>query len=108
MIGRLIIILVALLAAMTATATTIAGRVLDENQKCLAYANVVLLNRVDSTFIQGTVTDDNGIFTITIDSDGGILKISSVGYAARYIDARPGNVGDIVIVNMPLSSVTVP
>ena len=97
MIERWIIILIALLVEMTATATTITGRILDENQKHLAYANVVLLNRADSAFIQGTVTDENGIFTITTDGDGGILKISSVGYVARFIDARPGNVGDIVM-----------
>ena len=97
MIEKLIIILVALLVELTATATTFTGRVLDENQKHLAYANVVLLNRADSTFIQGTVTDDNGLFAIITDHDDGILKISSVGYAARFIDARPGNVGDITM-----------
>lgn len=97
MIERLIIILFALLVELIASATTITGRLLDEKQMPLTYANVVLLNHADSTFIQGTVSDDNGRFTITTDCCGGILKISSVGYITMLIDAQPGNVGDIVM-----------
>lgn len=97
MIEKLIIILVALLAELTVSATTITGRVLDEKHVQLAYANVVLLNRIDSTFVQGTVTGDDGRFTFNIDCLDGIMRITSVGYKTRLIDVISENTGDIVM-----------
>ena len=61
----------------------------------MQFANVVLLNRTDSVFIVGAVTKDDGTFTIETDKQDGILKVTSVGYTIKYIDARQGNVGDI-------------
>ena len=43
----------------------------------------------------GTVTKDDGTFTIETDRNDELLKVSSVGYQTQYIQARQGNVGDI-------------
>ena len=97
MIERTIIIIVELIAALTAVAGTVTGRVLDENQVPMPYVNVLLLNSADSSFVQGTVTDEDGAFSIAGEVETGILKISSVGYKTLCIDVTPGNVGTIVM-----------
>ena len=71
------------------------GRVIDELSQPMPFVNVVLLNCVDSAFIQGAVTKDDGTFTIETDRNDGLLKVSSVGYQTKYIQAKQGNVGDI-------------
>jgi hypothetical protein len=74
----------------------ITGRVIDEQSQPMSFANVVLVNRSDSAFIVGAVTKDDGTFSISTDNkQDGLLKVTSVGYIIRYIDARQGNVGDI-------------
>ena len=83
------------LVAMAGQAQEITGRVIDEQSLPIAFVNVVLLNRTDSVFIVGAVTKDDGTFTIETDKQDGILKVTSVGYIVKYIDARQGNVGDI-------------
>ncbi len=98
MIERTIIFIVELfIAALTAVAGTITGRVLDENHVPMPYVNVLLLNSADSTFIQGSVTGEDGAFSIAGELESGILKISSVGYKTLCIDVTPGNVGSIVM-----------
>ena len=98
MIEKLIITLIALLMSIaTAIAATFTGRILDEKQAPFPYVNVVLLDGADSTFVQGTVTGDDGTFSITGALETGILKISSVGYKTRFIDVTPGNVGTITM-----------
>ena len=97
-------IITALLAliAMAGQGQEITGRVIDEQSQPMPFANVVLVNRTDSAFIVGAVTKDDGTFSISTDKqdDGeyqssGLLKVSSIGYITRFIDAQQGSVGDI-------------
>ena len=92
---RLILFSMMCLVAIASTAQSISGRVTDEQTQPMPFANVVFLNRSDSAFIAGAVTKDDGTFTIETDRNNGLLKVSSIGYIIRYIDARQGNVGDI-------------
>ena len=85
------------LVAIASIAQGISGRVTDEQTQPMPFANVVFLNRSDSAFIAGAVTKDDGTFTIETDRNNGLLKVSSIGYIIRYIDARQGNVGDILM-----------
>ena len=94
---RLILLSVMCLVAIASNAQGISGRVIDEQSQPMAFANVVLLNRTDSVFIVGAVTKDDGTFSIETEKQDGLLKVTSVGYIIRYIDARQGNVGDIVM-----------
>ena len=75
----------------------IIGCIIDEQSKPMPFANVVLINRADSAFVSGAVTKDDGTFIINTDKQDGLLKVSSVGYVIRYVDAKQGNVGDIVM-----------
>jgi len=92
---RLVLLSVMCLVGIASTAQGISGRVIDEQSQPMAFVNVVLLNRTDSVFIVGAVTKDDGTFTIETDKQDGLLKVSSVGYIIRYINAQQGNVGDI-------------
>ena len=49
-------------AATFAIAQNITGHIIDEQSQPMPFANVVLVNRVDSTFIAGAVTKDDGTF----------------------------------------------
>lgn len=92
---RLILFSMMCLVVIASTAQSISGRVIDEQVQPMPFANVVLVNRADSAFITGAVTKDDGTFSINTDKQDGLLKVSSIGYITKYIDARQGNVGDI-------------
>lgn len=92
---RLILFSMMCLVAIVSAAQDISGRVIDEQAKPMPFANVVLVSRADSTFIAGTMTNDDGTFSISTDIQDGLLKVTSVGYTTKYLDARTGNVGDI-------------
>lgn len=92
---RLILFSMMCLVAIVSAAQDISGRVIDEQAKPMPFANVVLVSRADSAFIAGTMTKDDGTFSIGTDIQDGLLKVTSVGYTTKYLDARTGNVGDI-------------
>ena len=94
---RFLFLLAMLSAATFAIAQNITGRIIDEQSQPMPFANVVLVNCTDSTYIAGAVTKDDGTFSISTDKQDGLLKVSSVGYILMYIDARQGNVGDILM-----------
>ncbi len=63
------------------------GRVLDEKGEPMPYVNVVLLSLPDSAFVQGAMTDEQGVFNIVTDISDGLFKVTSVGYQTLYINA---------------------
>ena len=97
MIERTIIIIVELIAALTAVAGTVTGRVLDESQMPMPFANVMLVNRADSAFVQGTTTGEDGRFALMTDCNDCLLKITSVGYVTRFLESQGNSIGDIVM-----------
>ncbi len=89
--------MMALLVVMTVTAQTFTGRVLDETQAAIPFANVVLLNASDSAFVAGTTTSDDGTFNITGNASKPIIKISCLGYKTRVMEATASNMGIIAL-----------
>lgn len=61
------------------------GKVVDSSNESMPYATVVLLTN-DSTFVQGTVSDMDGLFEIPTNVTQGILRISSIGYETAYLN----------------------
>ena len=90
-------LMMAMLAVMTVTAATFTGRVIDETQAPVPFANVVLLNASDSAFVAGTMTDDKGLFALTGDAMKPIIKISYLGYKTRVMDATTHDMGTIAL-----------
>ena len=64
------------------------GKVIDENGQPLPNVNVVLL-APDSTFVQGAVTDEQGLFKIISSENGSLLKVTSISYETRFIPLTP-------------------
>ena len=84
-------------AISLSNAQTFSGRIVDEQAEPLPFANVVLLEKADSSFIQGTVTDINGLFSIDNNRRDALLRVSCVGYVTTYKAVESGIIGDIQI-----------
>ena len=75
-------------------AQALSGKLVDEKNAPLAYANVVLL-QADSTFVNGTITDEMGDFRLMKDEKGTLVRISSIGYTTIYKKVSGGDFGTI-------------
>ena len=66
---RLAVLMAAIMMTMMSFAKTqdFGGRVLDEKGEPMPYVNVVLLSLPDSAFVQGAMTDEQGMFNIVTD-----------------------------------------
>ncbi len=89
---RITALMVAMMMTMTMAAKTQdwGGRVIDEKGEPMPYVNVVLLSLPDSAFVQGAMTDMDGVFKIVTDVNEGLFKVTSVGYQTLYINAGEG------------------
>ena len=81
------------------SAQTVSGKLIDENSQPLPYANVVLLSLPDSAFVSGTISGEDGAFTLEATSKSQILKISSIGYKTVYKPTAPANIGIVQLVS---------
>ena len=61
------------------------GKVVDENGNPVAYANVAVLSKADSTVVCGTVTAEDGSFNIVTSETDGIMMVAMLGYQTIYI-----------------------
>lgn len=79
-----------------AIAHNITGKVVDENNSPIDFVNVVLLN-ADSTYIAGTVTDENGGFLFeNPQGNPKFVRLSSIAYTTKTVDiSATGNLGAI-------------
>ena len=87
----------------------ISGRLVDEQQQPVEYANVVLLSLPDSAFVAGVVSDAQGAFQLTHSGNGSLLRISCVGFAELYRNVEAGHLGTLTLStdSRMLSEVTV-
>ncbi len=60
------------------------GRVSDASGEPVPYANVALLSKADTTIVSGTVTDEDGTFSIASEEDR-ILMVAMLGYETIYL-----------------------
>lgn len=66
---------------MQAQQHLITGAIIDKGTNEPVEASTVQLLRADSTYISGTISDENGLFSLQAPEDGSyLLKITSVGY----------------------------
>ncbi len=85
--------MVALVATMMTTMSAQAktqdwgGRVIDEKGEPMPYVNVVLLSLPDSAFVQGAMTDMDGVFKIVTDVNQGLFKVTREGECAEGVVA---------------------
>lgn len=70
----LIMLVVSMLLPMRVSAQTVKGKLVDESNHPLPYANVVLLSLPDSAFVSGTISGEDGLFKLEATSVNQIVK----------------------------------
>lgn len=83
--------------SMNLSAQTIKGKVTDENNEPLAYANV-MLQTADSTYLEGTMTDTLGLFVLNSSPEAEAIQISFIGYETYYGPAQGTDLGTIRMI----------
>lgn len=75
------------------TNVTISGIIKDKDSKAVCpFVNVVLKTEKDSTFVSGTVTNEEGRFTLSkLKSGNYFLEVSYIGYAKKKQSLYVGN-----------------
>ena len=96
----LLVVLFMVCSMGTAIAQSISGKVVDEKNQPLVGANVLLLSKADSTYLVGTTTDKDGVFTFANRSDAGFLMFSFIGY--RNVYHTLGEVENIGTIKMQI------
>lgn len=68
------------------------GKVVDENGEPVAYANVAVLSKADSTVVCGVITTEDGTFNIVTNETDGIMMVAMLGYKTVYLAPVDGAV----------------
>ncbi|MBR3075748.1 MAG: outer membrane beta-barrel protein, partial [Bacteroidales bacterium] len=68
------------------------GKVVDEKGEPVAYANVAVLSKADSTVVCGVVTQEDGTFNIVTNETDGIMMVAMLGYKTVYLALVDGAV----------------
>ena len=82
--------------SINVSAQSIKGKVVDENNEPLAYANV-MLQKADSSYISGTMTDTLGVFVLEPDEEASVIHISFIGYES-YVAPVRSDIGTVHMV----------
>ena len=81
------------IAIQDSTETTkieqIKGVVMDEQQKPIPFANIVMSSSATNTYIAGCVTAEDGSFVLPYSDKDAILKVSFVGYTTQTLACKP-------------------
>lgn len=97
-VKKVFICLFLLFSGMDVIAQSISGKVTDEQGLPVEFANIVLLSPVDSSFVQGTVSDMNGHFELQVSTPRSyLMKVSSISYRTVYRNTSPGMAEDILL-----------
>ena len=89
------VIMMSLTAGATGKAPDVSGKVIDENGEPMPFVNVVMMSMPDSTYVQGGITDEQGMFHLTALQNGGLVKVSYIGYQTIYINSSTVDLGII-------------
>lgn len=96
-------IIIQMLCCIPLAGQTIHGLVVNPDKKAIPYANVVLVTKADSSYIAGTVTTEDGKFTLADTSEGVplndcLIGVSHIGFQTAYHQAAE-EMGTIVLAN---------
>ena len=75
--------------------TKVIGRIVDNKGQPVEYANISLLS--DSTFINGSVSNENGDFVIPCQVQRITLKVTCIGYKTVTRNVSVGEIGTITL-----------
>lgn len=99
--SKLTLLLIALLFGGHISAQTFNDKVTDTKNQPIGFVNIVLLSAQDSAFINGTVTDKDGVFSVKPNGNGTasafLLKLSFIGYNTHIVAADKNDMGTLVL-----------
>jgi outer membrane receptor protein involved in Fe transport len=101
-LGALVIQLIICTTLTAQNGVTLSGLVKDKNTKVvLPFVNVVIKNEKDSSFIGGTVTNEEGRFTINkIKAGNYFLEFSYIGYISKTQTLFVGNLSEYLDIKL--------
>lgn len=75
------------------------GKVTDNKKEPIAFANVVVYSTINKALEEGSITDENGSFTVELNSEEGFyIEVSFLGFETKKIDLNQvTNLGKIVL-----------
>ena len=92
---RIAFLCACLLATLAMQAQTLTGKLIDEKNHPLPYANIVLLSLPDSAFVTGCVSAEDGTFRLNAACNNRLIRISSIGYATLYKECTGQDLGTL-------------
>lgn len=99
----LIIVFIFFVSKSSFSQYTISGRVLNENSQALSFVNLSLFKTADSTFVQGTISKENGFFKFNnISADTYFISFSYMGYKTNTQNCEVNK--DIVLDDIKLTA----
>ena len=107
---KLTLVLLSVLLSVATYAQTLTGKVIDQQNQPVPFANVIALD-ADSVFINGNVSGEDGMFRIEATKQAALLKVSYIGFEEQIIPIQEGKT-DMGIIklsdsNLSLSEITV-
>ena len=98
MMKRIYLFLMGMMTLIASTqAQNLTGKVVDEKNTPLAYANVIL-HTADSIYLAGTTTDVTGKFELAKLENAKLINISFVGYSTIVKEITSNDLGDIQLL----------
>ncbi|MCU4174172.1 TonB-dependent receptor domain-containing protein [Carboxylicivirga sp. N1Y90] len=83
---QIIWLMTCIISMPTIAQTTINGRVVGTDNEPIPFANILVLNQVDSSLIQGGISDFDGLFSIPYKHEGSVYaSVSYIGYMPSEI-----------------------
>ncbi|MDR0983070.1 MAG: outer membrane beta-barrel protein [Culturomica sp.] len=78
---------------------SISGKVTDEKNEAIPYANIIISSLPDSTYAVGGVTKDDGTFNLNVENADGdfLLSVSFIGYNDVAKTCKVGDAGTIIL-----------
>ena len=100
---RLQFVIILLFCCISLMGQTIRGLVVNSNKEGISYANVVLVAKTDSAYVAGTVTTEEGEFSLSsaeenILLDDCLISVSHIGFQTVYLQAAE-KMGTIVLAD---------
>lgn len=92
MIRRFLLTAIILIWHIISYAQTISGRVTNEHGNPLEFVNVLLLADKDSSFVEGTVTREDGTYSFNVNRKDVLIMASFVGFKTTYAQRMSPNI----------------
>lgn len=101
---RLLILIIFLLFSTSfsfaqVASVTISGTVIDQNKSPLVYANIIIKDGKENSFVSGTITDEKGRFTVSdLLPNHYLLEVSLSGYTTKTQNFYVGSLSSFLEV----------